>query len=264
MSVTFKLEAVAAAMILRAKDDMSDYIIVNYDSNEKIVKAWTANRLLGSVKADVNASSITLKARLSANDLTVYLGGESKLKATLSENDPLEGRFGLNVFNGKATFEAVALVNEEYVYDGGNLEVYGDAEQAVMELYNVTLRNAKVNAEFFTCDGRKLTLSEEYFKTLGVGSYRFKAFGRKSTFTFTVDVKSVAKSSVADVKVNQGLNATVYLGNLDVSAVTVNGRALKSGEYTIKNKVLYINKEVLTLGENTVTLGNTTIKVTVV
>ncbi|MBQ4510311.1 MAG: GH32 C-terminal domain-containing protein, partial [Clostridia bacterium] len=50
-SVSFSLEAVAAAFILRANEDMSDYIIFNYDNNEKIVKMWSPRGEIGRASA---------------------------------------------------------------------------------------------------------------------------------------------------------------------------------------------------------------------
>ena len=266
LSVNFRLEAAAAAMILRAKPDMSEYIIVNYDANEKLVKIWTKNAQLGAISVgDIDLSSVTLKARLAGSSMTVYLNGDERFNATLKETDPKDGKFGLNVFNGKATFGSIALVNEEYSYDGGALEVSGDAEQTIRELYNVTMRNVRINPEFFTSDGRLLSVKESYFENLSVGVYTFKAVGSKTSFTFTVDVKSVRTTSIANVRVSIGLNATIYVGNVAVSSVFVNGRKLSANEYVYKNRVLCINKEVLKAGENDVTInGDKTVKVTVI
>ncbi|MBO4262858.1 MAG: hypothetical protein J5903_03640, partial [Clostridia bacterium] len=266
LSVTFSLDAAAAAMILRAKEDMSEYIIVNCDANEKVVKVWSQNgQIATAAVGNIDLSSITLRSRLIGNSLAVYLNGEQKLTAELSDNESKDGKFGLNVFGGKATFLSVALVKEEYSYDGGELVVSGDAVQAVRKLYNVTLRNALINPEYYVCEGRSLKISEEYFKNLPVGVYVFKAVGRKTVYTFTVDVRSVRQTAISDVRVSSGLNATVYVGNISVSSVSVNGRELEKSQYTYKNKVLYINKEVLVLGENDVCInGDKNIIVTVI
>ncbi len=254
LSVTFSLDAVAAAMILRANDDMSDYIIVNCDINEKLVKVWSKSRQIGvAPTGDINTSSVNIKARLIGNEMTVYLNGNQKLYATLDENEPKEGKFGLNVFNGKATFGAVALVKEEYSYDGGDLTVIGDAEQTIRRLYNVTMRNVSINPEFFTSDGRRLVIDERYFENLKEGFYTFKAEGGKTVFSFTVDVKSVRQTEIEDVRVQVGLNATIYVGNVEVTSVWVNGEEIS--DYTFKNKVLYIGKNSLTVGENHVSIN---------
>ena len=254
LSVTFSLDAVAAAMILRANDDMSDYIIVNCDINEKLVKVWSKSRQIGvAPTGDINTSSVNIKARLIGNEMTVYLNGNQKLYATLDENEPKEGKFGLNVFNGKATFGAVALVKEEYSYDGGDLTVIGDAEQTIRRLYNVTMRNVSINPEFFTSDGRLLVINERYFENLKEGFYTFKAEGGKTVFSFTVDVRSVRQTEIEDVRVQVGLNATIYVGNVEVTSVLLNGEEIS--DYTFKNKVLYIGKNALTVGENHVSIN---------
>ena len=266
LSATFRLEAVAAAMILRAKSDMSDYIIVNYDNNAKLVKVWSANGQIGSAPVgNIDTSSVTIRSKLTGDELTVYLNGEQKLSVVLSENEPKEGRFGLNVFSGKASFASIAFVREEYDHEGEDLVVFGDADQAIRRLYNLTLRNVKINPEYYHCDGRKLVISDKYFENLSVGVYSFKAEGAKTSYTFTVNVTTVCETVISDVRVSSGLGATIYVGNVGVSRVSVNGKELASNQYVYKNKVLYINKEALTDGENVVVInGNKTVKVTVV
>ncbi|MBO4572666.1 MAG: glycoside hydrolase family 32 protein [Clostridia bacterium] len=266
LSATFRLEAVAAAMILRANGDMSNYIIVNCDIEARLVKVWSANGQIASAPAgNIDTSSITIRSKLIGDELTVYLNGEQKIFVVLSENEPKEGKFGLNVFSGKASFASIAFVKEEYDYEGEDLVAVGDADQAIRQLYNLTLRNVKINPEYYRSEGRKLIISEKYFENLPVGVYTFKAVGGKTSYSFTVNVETVAETEIPDVRVSSGLNATIYVGNVNVVSVSVNGRELTSDQYTCKNKVLYINKEVLTSGENVVCLnGNRTVKVTVV
>ncbi len=256
LSVTFSLDAVAAAMILRAESDMSKYIIVNCDVNERLVKVWSKDRQIAvAPTGDINTSSITLKSRVIGNEITVFLNGEQKIVSSLNDNEPAEGKYGLNVFNGKATFGSIALVKEEYSFDGGDLVVWGDADQTIRELYNVTMRNVGISPEYFYSDARQLTVREKYFENLTEGRYVFKAVGRKTSYTFTVEVLSVKQTQIENVKVSNGLDGVIYVGNVDVSSVSVNGKTLNSDEYTFKNKVLRINKEVLSLGVNEVTLN---------
>ena len=60
-SVSFSLEAVASAFIFRANEDMSDYIIFNYDNNEHIVKMWSPRGELGRASApNVNTNNCDL------------------------------------------------------------------------------------------------------------------------------------------------------------------------------------------------------------
>ena len=266
LSVTFSLDAAAAAMILRAEADMSRYVMVNCDVNEKVVKVWSENGQIASAPlGNVDTANVNLKARITGRELSVYLNGAMKLTATLSEKDSSEGRYGLNVFNGKAVFGSIALVKETYTYDGGDLTVFGDADQVVRQLYNVTMRNVKINAGFYHSDGRALTIDGKYFENLAVGTYVFRATGSKTSYTFTVDVLSQAETVIRDVRVSSGLNATVYVGNVKVTGVQVNGRTLEQNQYTYKNKVLYIHKDVLTLGENRVVInGDKNVVVTVV
>ena len=262
LSVSFALDAQAAAMILRASDDMTSYIIVNCDVKEKAIKVWSQNGQIASAKTgNLDTAAITLKALIVKNDISVYLNGELKLTATLGEDEPDEGKFGLNVFSGKATFKSVAIVKDEYDYDGGELTVIGDAVQTVRQLYNVTKRNVLINAEFYRTEGRKLIIDGRYFENLAVGEYQFKATGSKTTFTFTVTVNTVDQTTIEDVTLSKGLDATIYVGNVEVESVTVNGKDA-SGSFVYKNRVLYVDKEALDPGENEV-IVNGKIKVTV-
>ena len=65
LSATFSLDATAAALILRASPDMSEYILANFDRNEGIVKVWSNKREIARAGATVeDLSAVTLKAKI--------------------------------------------------------------------------------------------------------------------------------------------------------------------------------------------------------
>ena len=266
-SVSFSLDAVAAAFIFRANEDMSKYIIFNYDNNEKIVKMWSPNGEIGRAYApDVNTNNVVLRVDANGTSIKAYINGRLVIDTILGENESSEGFFGLNVFSGTATFKSIVNFNDQYTYDGvGSLTVVGDSKQVITELYNKTLANTRVDRAFYTNDGRNLIIDAAYFELLPVGTYTFKAYGNWGSYEFTVDVTAVTKTEIQDVTVQKGCNAVIYLGNVEVDSVAVNGVALTEEQYTVKNFTLTIYADALTEGENEIVInGEESVKVTIV
>ena len=265
-SVSFSLEAIAAAFIFRANEDMSQYIIFNYDNNEKIVKMWSPNGEIGRASApDVNTSNVVLRVEAKGASIKAYINGRLAIDTVLSENEPTEGLFGLNVYSGKATFKSVVNFNGQYSYDGtGTLTVAGDSKQVVTELYNKTLNNTKVDRAFYTSNGRELVIDPAYLELLSVGSYTFKAVGGASSYEFTVEVTAVTETTLTDLTLEKGCNAVIYLGNIEVESVQLNGTELTDDEYTVENLMLTIGSDLLRESNIEIVInGDKTVTVTV-
>ena len=123
--------------------------------------------------------------------------------------------------------------------------------------------NTKVDRAFYTCDGRNLVIDPVYFELLPVGTYTFKAVGGSSAYEFTVRVTAVSETVLKDITVQQGCNAVIYLGNVKVNTVSVNGRQLSIQEYEVENLMLTIGADLLSEGVNTIVInGNKTLTVT--
>ncbi len=265
-SVAFSLDAVAAAFIFRANEDMSDYIIFNYDNNEKIVKMWSPRGEIGRAAApNVDTSNVVLRVETKGRSVKAYINGTLAIDVVLGDNEPTEGLFGLNVYSGKATFKAVSNFNDQYSYNGtGSLTVVGDSKQVITELYNKTLSNTKVDGAFYTSNGRNLIIDAAYFELLPVGTYTFKACGA-SAYEFTVKVTAVTETTLKDMQLERGCNAVIYLGNIVVDSVTVNGTQLTEEQYKIENLMLTIDKDFLTEDSNVIVInGDKTVIVTLV
>ncbi len=265
-SVSFSLDAVAAAFIFRASADMSKYIIFNYDNNEKVVKMWSQNGEIGRASAHgVNLSNVVLRVEAKGTSVKAYINGSLAIDTVLSEAEPTEGLFGLNVYSGTATFKSVSDFNDQYSYNGtGSLTVVGDSKQVITELYNKTLANTRVDRAFYASNGRELVIDAAYFELLPVGSYTFKAVGA-SAYEFTVNVTAVTQTTLKDVTVEKGCNAVIYLGNVTVDSVAVNGAQLTEEQYRVENLMLIIDESLLAEGGNTVVInGDKTVTVTVV
>ncbi len=264
-SVTFSLEAVAAAFIFRATEDMSDYIIFNYDNNERIVKMWSPRGEIARASApDVNTSNVVLRVEATGRSVKAYINGRLVIDTVLGENEPIEGLFGLNVYSGKATFKSVVNFNSQYSYAGtGSLTVVGDSKQVITALYNKTLANSKVDSAFYVTNGRNLVIDAAYFELLPVGTYTFKAVSGANAYEFTVNVTAVTDTTLKDLTVQRGCNAVIYLGNVEVETVALNGTQLTEEQYKIENLTLTISADLLTQDVNEIVInGGKSITVT--
>ncbi|MBE6925628.1 MAG: DUF1533 domain-containing protein [Ruminococcaceae bacterium] len=264
-SVSFSLEAIAAAFIFRANENMSDYIIFNYDNNEKIVKMWSPRGEIGRASApNVNTNNVVLRVEAKGTSIKAYINGNLAIDTVLSDKEPTEGLLGLNVYSGKATFKSVVNFNGQYSYNGtGSLTVAGDSKQMVTALYNKTLFNTKVDSAFYVCNGRDLVIDAAYFELLPIGTYTFKAFGGASAYEFTVNVTAVTQTTLKDMVIQKGCNAVIYLGNIEAETVTVNGNALTVEQYEVENLMLTIDASLLTQSSNEIVInGDQTVTVT--
>ena len=266
-SVSFSLDAIAAAFIFRANEDMSEYIIFNYDNNEKIVKMWSQNGELGRASANnVNLNNVVLRVEAEGTSIKGYINGILAIDVVLGDKEPTEGLFGLNVYSGKATFKSIVNFDGEYSYKGTeSLTVMGDSSQVVTALYNKTLYNTKVDNAFYTCNGRELVIDAKYFELLPMGTYTFKAVGGSSAYEFTVDVTAVTQTTLKNMIIQKGCNAVIYLGNVEVNSITLNGVTLTENQYKVKDFMLTIDASLLSENSNEVVInGEQTVTVTLV
>ena len=266
-SVSFSLEAIAAAFIFRANADMSEYIMFNYDNNEKIVKMWSPHGEIGRASAtNINTNNVVLRVEAKGTSIKAYINGNLAIDTVLSDKESKEGFFGLNVYSGKATFKSVVNFDDKYSYNGtGSLTVVGDSKQVVTALYNKTMANTKVDRAFYTSNGRNLVIDAAYFELLLVGTYTFKAVGGSSAYEFTVNVTAVSKTVLKDMTLEKGCNAVIYLGNIKPESVAVNGKALGNDQYTVEDLMLTIDASLLTDGNNEIVInGDQTVTVTLI
>ena len=264
-SVSFSLDAIAAAFIFRASEDMKEYIIFNYDNNEKIVKMWSHNGEIGRASApNVNTNNVVLRVEATGAHIKGYINGTLAIDVVLGAGEPMEGLFGLNVYSGKATFKSVVNFNDQYSYNGtGSLTVVGDSTQMITELYNKTMANTKVDSAFYTTNGRNLVIDAKYFELLEVGTYTFKAVGGASAYEFTVKVTAVKETVLENITIEKGCNAVIYLGNVKVNSLSLDGKDLT--DYKVENYTLTISADLLKMGDNLIVInGNKTVIVTLV
>lgn len=244
----------AAALVFRAKNDMSDYYIANYDHAGRVVKLWTPYGELGNVSAEADATNVYLSVTAMENRISVSLNGKKMIEVTdKRENAPKEGLFGLNVCAARVNFYSVGLEQSEYEYTAGTeLTVRSAVDLGVYDAYNETLC-AKIPEAFYRVNGRNVTFENDYLTFLKAGeTYAITLNGRTGKYSFLVQVKSVPQASISDVTINEGSNASFFVGGSEVTAVKVNGTVIGPEGYEIKNGVLAISSSLFVVGENTV------------
>ena len=253
----------AAALVFRAKADMSDYLIANYDKNGNVVKLWSPRGEIARVEVGgVNASALVLKVRANGRNIRIYLNGNEVINTTIGEEEPTEGLFGLNVCATRAVFRSLTLFEEAMTWNGGALAVRGDVSQTVWRLSNRTLGNTAVSPNFYTSDGRTLTLSPEYLASLPVGVYAFTAVGTMSSYDFTVTVTEPQHTPLAgNASAEAGTNLTVSLGGRRPATVLLDGAPLPAEAYTVRGDLLTVSAAYLTAGEHTLTLDDESISI---
>jgi len=260
-------DGAAAALIFRAAADMSDYYIANYDKNGKIVKLWTPYGELANVfVGDIDLKNVTLSVTAQGKRIQVALNGTTVADVTDNREDaPTKGLFGLNVCATRAVFSSVGLQQNGYTYASGDLVVVSAVEQGVLAIYNDTLGIVKISKEYYSVEGRNITLSQNYFATLPAAQeYLFTVQGKFSTFTVRVDVTALPSFTVEDLTLQEGLNAVFFVASKTVTDVKVNGNSLDKSLYFVKDGMLTIDASAFIVGENEVELfGDIEAKATV-
>lgn len=253
----------AAALVFRAKLDMSQYLIANYDNNSKIVKLWSNVREIARANVgDINIDDIDFYVKANQKNIKVYLNNVLVIDASLNDDEPLDGYLGLNVCATRSVFKEITIQQENYEYLSNNLEITSISSQYIKNIYNVTLNNIIVDKEFYKNENRVITINENYFKTLTkIGVYKFKIVGEKTTFEINVNVKNLPQVSFTDLEIDDKCNLNLFIGNLEINHISINGSEIDS--YSINNNYLTISYEYLTKIENEVKINDQKFIVTV-
>ena len=251
------VEGTAGALVFRASPDMSSYLVANYDKNERAVKLWsTHGELARSSIIEVPATDISLTIKAVEKDINITINGINAIQYTLLDNEPLSGYFGLNVYSGKVSFKSLSLLKENYEYSAGELYVPLEDGQFVTAIYNLTLGNRKIDSGFYTQNAGTLRIKESYFNLLENGKYQFKIVGSAYTFTIRVEVNHTVNYYVDDVTVESNVDASVYIGNLQITSLKINNEEVAEENYSVKDYTLHIKKECLKEGDNKVLIND--------
>ena len=87
--------------------------------------------------------------------------------------------------------------------------------------------------------------------------------GGASAYEFTVEVTAVSETVLVDITIERGCNAVIYLGNIKVNSLSLDGKDLT--DYKVENYTLTISADLLKMGDNLIVInGNKTVIVTLV
>lgn len=279
---------IAAALVFRAKADLSQYIIVNYDDKSEggkgLVKLWSSagddyravrklgglNDIVLAVSAQGNKIKVTLNGEVIR--LSKYVDGEEVNKdvyapqdeVTLDGNAPKSGLFGLNICEAEVLFKCVSVTDDfNKGYAGGDI-VWSHTDDTSFTIVNLDWNNRQVDGSFYTFEGRKVTLSQNYMASLPEGdkTYRLEVTGKNSRYILELNIGALPQAVWKDFSVQAGVSAVFYIGR-GTGAVKVNGQEIDPSLYKIEGERLTVYADAFVAGENTVSFGNLSAKVTV-
>lgn len=257
-SARFNLKnGVAAALVFRATSDMKNYVIANYDNGAGKVKLWSSagdDIQVDRRVPDLSDIALTVTAR--ANRVKVYLNQELVIDAELREEAPESGLFGLNVCAATVSFKSVAVTDlSDEKYTNGNIE-WNHTDSSAFEIINRTLSNKTVDSGFYTVEGRKIVLSQNYMASLpDAGSYVLEVKGQKSRYQIEIEVESIPSAVWQDRQL-QGGNAVFYIGNTSSDTLYINGNAVDKSLYKIDGMYLTVDARAFGYGDNEIKLND--------
>ena len=253
------VDGVAGALVFRAAEDMSSYLVANYDANEGVVKLWsTHGELTRSEHLGLDtAGDIVLTVKATDKNIVITANGVAAINYTLLDNEPLSGNFGLNVFSATVKFKSLSILKENYEYASGDLAVGLQIDQFVKGVYNITKGNLKLEPGFYYQTSNTLYIRDSYFALLENGEYQFKIVGSLTSFYIKVSVNASHAFAISDVEVESGVNVNVYVGNNAITSVKVNGEVIDEANYHVSNYTLTIDASCFKEGDNTVLVNDT-------
>lgn len=257
-SAVFDLRSgIAAALVFRASEDMSSYVIANYDDGAGLVKLWSSagdSYQVGKKAGDLNDLVLTVIA--DGAKIKVYFNNELLIDCTLSEEAPESGLFGLNVCAADVLFKSVSVTdNINCSYTEGEIS-WRHTDASAFTVVNRSLKNSTVDAGFLTADGRKVTLSQNYLASLPYeGEYLLEVRGKKSLYHISLNVQKIPLPVWEDLKLEQSGNAVFFIGSAPVKEVKVNGNVLDGSLYKVDGMTLTVYSDAFNYGVNEVSAG---------
>ncbi len=258
-------EATAGALIIKANENLSRYIIVNYDKNLNACKAWSNKRELSYINVNVDdLSSINLSTKTEGNSLTIYLDGKELTTVTLDDDEKEEGYFGLNVFQGKARFSSISVSNFDYEYLGGDLLIEVKTLSQLKSVTNITNKNTNIPLAYCSLSNGQITIKEEYFATLREKKiYKISLNGYSESYEINVDVKEIPIISFKDRTIEQNENLVYFIGSRSISKIEINGKVLNDNQYQIKDYCLTIYSDNFEIGDNVLKIDDEEVNIKV-
>ena len=192
ISASFDLnKAEASGILLRANEDLSSYIMVNYDKEAKIAKAWSNSREIARYDLDIiDLSNVELEAKIQGNNLKVFVNGSLVIDSVLNVNEPSSGRVGLNVFKGEVIFHNVSRFLGHCDFVNEDLTVPSDYVQDIEAIYDANAGNTLLDPSYYRASNGSVIFDQNYLLSLEEGcSYSFLVKGEH--FSFYVEIQNI-------------------------------------------------------------------------
>ncbi|MDE6613016.1 MAG: hypothetical protein K2K28_00470, partial [Clostridia bacterium] len=177
------------------------------------------------------------------------------IECELCEEAPTEGIFGLNVCAAEVLFKSVSVtdgINDEYV--SGD-KVWNHTDGAAFSIVNTSLNNKLVDSGFYTVEGRRVTLSQNYMASLpSSGTYVLEISGKNSLYYIELNLKAIPMPVWQDIKITEKNNAVFFIGNLAADEVKVNGKVIDGSQYKVDGMQLTVYSSAFEYGENDVSI----------
>lgn len=267
-AVRFDLgEGPAAAIVFRASaaaGRITDGFALTYDRPANLVKLWSLRdgQMYGSASGgDCDVADMTLAVRAVGRRASVALNGKFMFNANLRDDDPTQGALGLNVCKTRAVFKSIFLRTTGDVIEwrrttenAGNADIEFGIEQEVTSVVNVTMGRTTVPQGFWENNGNSLRLDCKYLSTLpAVGEYEFIVNGALPV-SYIIDIKEIPLCDLPEPTIVESNDLCVFVGGRRITIVLVDGEAIPSRLFEVKNFILTVRGEALPYGDRKITL----------
>lgn len=251
-------QAKAAALIIKANEDMSKYICINYDKSLSACKVWSNTRQLAYVNMNIDDfSSILIAVKTEDEKIKVSINGENVVDTTMNDDEKESGCFGLNVFQGTAIFSSISVSSFDFEFDGEDLTIEFPTLSSLKSVINVTNKNTSIPLSYCSLTENKLIIKKEYFATLKEKKiYKFLIQSYAESYEINVDVKNIPTIQIIDRTLEENENLVYFIGTRNIDKILLNGNLLSDDQYEIKDYCLTIYASNLKIGNNTLKLND--------
>ena len=258
-SAEVSVDGQACGLMFGVSSNFFDYFVATADFEENLVKVWRAGvGDLASVSYDFGgAASCTLTVVVNAGSAKVEVNGKTALMCPLPGYSG--GMLGINVYNGEAVFNNVALTRIAAATFSGESISFNVPGITVQKVVNLTDGRAVLTAEQYSAADGVLTVNSTYLSTLADGEvYSLRAIGEEGEIDLTLQT-DFGGMSLEPVQTEYAPGAGVAInlyGEGQIYSLYVDGVVADASSYSVADGVLSFTQEFcgsLSEGSHTVT-----------
>lgn len=258
-SAEVSVDGQACGLMFGVSSNFFDYFVATADFEENLVKVWRAGvGDLASVSYDFGGTaSCTLTVVVNAGSAKVEVNGKIALMCPLPGYSG--GMLGINVYNGEAVFNNVALTRIAAATFSGESISFNVPGITVQKVVNLTDGRAVLTAEQYSAADGVLTVNSTYLSTLANGEvYSLRAIGEEGEIDLTLQT-DFGGMSLEPVQTEYAPGAGVAInlyGEGQIYSLYVDGVVADASSYSVADGVLSFTQEfcgTLIEGSHTVT-----------